>query len=156
MQSEQENELDVQPVFEIGDLVKLTKTIRNDGTLPGVPVGQILLKPGEEGYIVNIGTFLQKFYIYGVHYVAKNMIVGCRKHELNMVREAFMRVMLRNNCEGHLMAYVPKKDLEEPVIEQTSGEHGQIFTLANGWQLELAEDDQPLSLPATVEMRRLA
>ncbi len=156
MPSEQEIELNFLPVFEIGDRVRLVKVVRNDGTFPNQPVGQILVKPGEEGYVIKIGTFLQKFYIYGVHFVAKGVIVGCRKHELEMIQEAMMRVMLRHNAQGHLVAYVAKKDLEEEVVSETPSDHGQILTLANGWQLELSDLDQPLKLPQTVEMRRLA
>lgn len=66
-----------------------------------------------------------------------------------------MKVMLRNNDAGHLMAYVPKKDLEEPVVEQTDGEEGKILTLANGWKLCIA-NGEPLKLPQTVEAKRLS
>ncbi|MGB8700934.1 MAG: putative nitrogen fixation protein NifT [Thermosynechococcaceae cyanobacterium] len=67
-----------------------------------------------------------------------------------------MRVMLRHNAVGHLVAYVAKKDLEEEVVKETPSPDGTIFTLANGWELAIADLDDPLKLPQTFEARRLA
>ena len=67
-----------------------------------------------------------------------------------------MKVMLRNNEAGTLIVYVPKKDLEEPVVEQTQGEDGQILTLANGWKLGIANLGEDVKLPKTVEAKRLS
>ncbi|HEY9825792.1 MAG TPA: putative nitrogen fixation protein NifT [Stenomitos sp.] len=67
-----------------------------------------------------------------------------------------MKVMLRHNAAGHLVAYVAKKDLEEEVVKETAGADGTVFTLANGWELAIANLDDPLKLPKTFEARRLA
>lgn len=67
-----------------------------------------------------------------------------------------MKVMLRHDADGKLTAYVPKKDLEEEVVKETEGEKGKIFTLANGWELEIAGLEEPLKLPQTVEAKRLS
>lgn len=67
-----------------------------------------------------------------------------------------MKVMLRNNDAGHLTVYVAKKDLEEEVVQQTETENGKIFTLANGWELEIPAMAEPLKLPQTIEAKRLA
>jgi len=64
--------------------------------------------------------------------------------------------MLRNNNEGHLLAYVAKKDLEEEVIKQEDTTDGKVFTLANGWQLAFPTLTDPFKLPQTIEARRLA
>lgn len=77
-----EVELNDPPVFEIGEKVLLKKMIRNDGTFPGKDVGEVLAKKGETGYIINIGTFLQTSYIYSVHFMSTNRVVGCLKREL--------------------------------------------------------------------------
>ncbi|MCL6435607.1 MAG: putative nitrogen fixation protein NifT [Leptolyngbyaceae cyanobacterium HOT.MB2.61] len=66
-----------------------------------------------------------------------------------------MKVMLRQNTAGKLLAYVAKKDMEEEVVEQTTVDEGQILTLANGWELAIANLEEPLQLPQTVEARRL-
>jgi nitrogen fixation protein NifZ len=77
-----ELELDLPPVFELEQKVKLRKLIRNDGTFPGKDIGETLAKKGEEGYIVGIGTYLQTSYIYAVHFLERDYIIGCRKKEL--------------------------------------------------------------------------
>lgn len=68
-----------------------------------------------------------------------------------------MKVMMRRNAAGVLSAYVPKKDLEEPVVQQEKpGLWGGTVTLANGWTLALPEMAEGTSLPITVEARRLS
>lgn len=67
-----------------------------------------------------------------------------------------MKVMLRQNCVGNLVVYVAKKDLEEEVIKQENTTDGKIFTLANGWELSVANLMEPLKLPQTVEAKRLS
>jgi nitrogen fixation protein NifT len=68
-----------------------------------------------------------------------------------------MKVMMRRNAAGVLSAYVPKKDLEEPVVRQEKpGLWGGTVTLANGWTLALPEMADGTTLPITVEARRLS
>lgn len=80
-----ELELDLPPTFEIEQKVRVRKLIRNDGTFPGQPVGATLAKKGDVGYVVSIGTYLQSYYIYAVHFIDNGFIVGCRKKELELV-----------------------------------------------------------------------
>jgi nitrogen fixation protein NifT len=68
-----------------------------------------------------------------------------------------MKVMFRKSAAGVLSAYVPKKDLEEPVVQQEkAGLWGGTVTLANGWVLALPEMAAETKLPITVEARRLS
>lgn len=68
-----------------------------------------------------------------------------------------MKVMIRKNAQGVLSAYVPKKDLEEPIVAMAQPSMwGGLVTLANGWQLELPAMPAETALPITVEARRLA
>ena len=68
-----------------------------------------------------------------------------------------MKVMLRKTSSGALSAYVPKKDLEEPIVAQERAElWGGTITLANGWTLALPEMAPGTTLPITVEARRLS
>jgi nitrogen fixation protein NifT len=68
-----------------------------------------------------------------------------------------MKVMIRKTSTGALSAYVPKKDLEEPVVAQErAGLWGGTVTLANGWVLALPEMAPETALPITVEARRLS
>jgi len=65
--------------------------------------------------------------------------------------------MIRRNEKGELSVYVPKKDLEEPIVNQENPDlWGGLVTLANGWQLALPEMAADTRLPITVEARRLA
>ncbi|GAB3591159.1 MAG: putative nitrogen fixation protein NifT [Acetobacter sp.] len=66
-----------------------------------------------------------------------------------------MKVMLRRNERG-LSVYVPKKDLEQPVMEQQRETlWGGWVRLKNGWVLELPALDEGTRLPVTVEARRI-
>lgn len=67
-----------------------------------------------------------------------------------------MKVMLRRNTNGTLLVYVAKKDLEEEVVLESETEEGKMFTLANGWELVAPGLSEPLKLPQTIEMKRIA
>jgi len=68
-----------------------------------------------------------------------------------------MKIMLRRDGAGVLSVYVPKKDLEEPVVSMEKPEMwGGIVTLANGWQLELPPMTPGIDIPCTVEARKLS
>ncbi|MEA5564696.1 MULTISPECIES: nitrogen fixation protein NifZ [unclassified Anabaena] len=82
-----EYELDLEPAFELGEKVRLRKQIKNDGTFPGRELGEILAKKGEIGYVSSIGTFLQRSYIYAIHFLDKGIIVGCREREIESAEE---------------------------------------------------------------------
>ncbi|MCX7592203.1 MAG: nitrogen fixation protein NifZ [Fischerella sp.] len=88
MQSDDEIELYEPPAFDIGDKVRLRKQIKNDGTFPGQEIGAVLGKKGDIGYVVSIGSFLQRSYIYAVHFLNTGFIVGCRKKELELVEKS--------------------------------------------------------------------
>lgn len=80
-------ELENPPRFDYGQKVRSRKSIRNDGTFPGKEIGEILVKKGDEGYVVSIGTFLQQFYIYGVDFYSHGYRVGMKGKELDPVVE---------------------------------------------------------------------
>ncbi len=68
-----------------------------------------------------------------------------------------MKVMIRKGRDGSLSAYVPKKDLEEPIVSmQLPHMWGGQITLGNGWKLELPDLAADTGLPITVEARRIA
>jgi len=68
-----------------------------------------------------------------------------------------MKVMIRRSSAGVLSAYVPKKDLEEPIVSHEKPDlWGGNVTLANGWVLAIPEMAVGTSLPITVEARRLS
>ena len=81
-------ELDGPPCFEYGQKVRAKINIRNDGTFPGKEIGELLVKKGDEGYVVSIGTYLQQFYIYGVDFITVGRRVGMKRKELLAVEPA--------------------------------------------------------------------
>ena len=64
-----------------------------------------------------------------------------------------MKVMIRRSSTG-LSIYVPKKDLEEPIVEM---EHesmwGGWIKIKNGWVLQLPEMAKETTLPITVNAK---
>jgi nitrogen fixation protein NifT len=68
-----------------------------------------------------------------------------------------VKVMIRRDSEGVLSAYVPKKDLEEPIVAVETPElWGGSVTLANGWKLQLPAMAEGTTLPITVEAKKIS
>jgi nitrogen fixation protein NifZ len=78
------------PRFEYGDQVRVTRNVRNDGTYPGLVMGNLLVRRGSVGYVMNVGTFLQDQLIYTVNFLDQNRIVGCREEELIGIDEPWI------------------------------------------------------------------
>lgn len=67
-----------------------------------------------------------------------------------------MKVMIRKTNSGY-SAYVPKKDLEEVIVEMEKPVlWGGWVKLKNGWMLGLPEMEPDTRLPVTVEAKRLS
>jgi nitrogen fixation protein NifT len=65
-----------------------------------------------------------------------------------------MKVIIRRAATG-LSAYVPKKDLEEPIVELEKETLWDGWVrLKNGWVLELPPMPTDTRLPVTVEARK--
>lgn len=75
-------ELAFPPRFSYGERVIARSVVRNDGTYKGKDIGEVLVKKGEIGYVTNINTFLQQFYIYAVDFIESGHRVGMRAKEL--------------------------------------------------------------------------
>jgi len=66
-----------------------------------------------------------------------------------------MKIMIRRSPETGLSIYVPKKDLEEPIVESESDKlWGGWIRIANGWVLDLPEMPEGTTLPITVNARK--
>lgn len=68
--------------FEFGTSVRVVRNVRDDGTYPGRDIGDLLVRRGSVGTVIEVGTFLQDQVIYTVHFLALDRIVGCREEEL--------------------------------------------------------------------------
>jgi nitrogen fixation protein NifT len=65
-----------------------------------------------------------------------------------------MKIMIRRSEMG-LSIYVPKKDLEEPIVEsEREGLWGGWIRIANGWTLDLPEMAPDTRLPITINARK--
>jgi nitrogen fixation protein NifZ len=80
----------VRPRFDYGDAVRVVRTVRDDGTYPGMSVGDVLVREGSVGHVRNVGTYLQEQIIYAVHFAEVDRIVGCREEELIPARDAWV------------------------------------------------------------------
>ncbi|OWK25173.1 nifZ protein [Rhizobium yanglingense] len=88
---EQEVEIRERPRFTPGERVRATRQVRNDGTYPGKDIGENLVRKGDEGFVRDVGTFLQQFYIYAVEWVDRGAVVGMRGYEIMSVDKAATR-----------------------------------------------------------------
>jgi nitrogen fixation protein NifZ len=79
---EQAVELHSPPRFLPGAKVRATKYVKNDGTYPGREIGDVLVAKGDVGYVRDVGSFLQRFYVYAVEFVDRAVVVGMRGYEL--------------------------------------------------------------------------
>jgi nitrogen fixation protein NifT len=68
-----------------------------------------------------------------------------------------MKITIRKDDAGRFEAYVPKKDLEEPVV---ASEHptlwGGWIELGNGWRFEMPDMEPDTRLPLTLDARRIS
>jgi nitrogen fixation protein NifT len=65
-----------------------------------------------------------------------------------------MKVMIRRSTKG-LSAYVPKKDLEEAIVEvERESLWGGWVKLKNGWVLDLPAMAEGTNLPITVNAKK--
>ncbi len=78
---------EILSVFRVGQRVRLTKTIRNDGTYPHSRNGDTLIEAGAEGYVRKIGDFLQTIRVYEVNFIEVGITFGCREAELESALE---------------------------------------------------------------------
>lgn len=72
----------MKPRWDIGDTLRVTRNVRDDGTFPGAARGDLLVQRGSIGTVVDIGTFLMDQIIYSLHFLEQGRIIGCREEEL--------------------------------------------------------------------------
>jgi len=82
---EEEIEVYKKPLFRPGTKVRSNRQIKNDGTMAGREIGEIVVKKGDVGYVRDIGMYLQRYYIYAVEFVDRGSVVGMRARELESI-----------------------------------------------------------------------
>ncbi|MBX9633550.1 MAG: putative nitrogen fixation protein NifT [Magnetospirillum sp.] len=67
-----------------------------------------------------------------------------------------MKVTLRKVADYYEI-YVPKKDLEEKIVEMENGTPwGGVIKISNGWKFQMPEMPLDTPMPITVEARKLS
>jgi len=144
------------PEFEFGDEVRIIRNVRNDGTYPGMSIGEPLVRRGSTGFVMNVGTFLQDQLIYTVNFLELNKIVGCREEELISINEVWIpsKFESREKVRSRITLTVRGEVRVTPGME---GEILKVFRDENdGVQYHVIFHDQVLQVPeASLEAMRV-
>lgn len=124
------------PKYEYGDRVRVIRNIRNDGTFPGLAAGNLLVRRGSVGFVMNVGAFLQDQLIYTVNFLDQERIVGCREEELQGADEPWMpsRFETREKVQCRIDLAVAGE------VVAPAGTEGEVLKV-------LRDNDQPDALP---------
>lgn len=115
--------------WDIGDNLRLTRNVRDDGTFPGAARGQLLVPRGSVGTVIDIGTFLMDQIIYSLHFLELGRIVGCREEELIGLDEEW--ISSRFETREHVFSRLALAIGGE--VRVVSGARGEILkVLRNG------------------------
>ena len=49
----------MKPEYDYGEVVRVVRTIRDDGTFPGKQRGDLIVRKGSTGYVRDVGVFLR-------------------------------------------------------------------------------------------------
>ncbi len=135
------------PRFEFGDEVRIVRNVRNDGTYPGMPTGQLLVRRGATGFVMNVGTFLQDQLIYTVNFIGQDRIVGCREEELIGIDEPWIpsKFESREKVRSRITLAV------QGCVRAVPGAEGEILKVLRdeqgGVQYHVIFHDQVLQVP---------
>lgn len=113
----------MRPVFDYGDEVRLMRNVRNDGTYPGLDTGVPLISRGSVGHVQSVGTYLQEYIIYSVHFLEEDILVGCREEELIPADAPWVR----SNFEfrDKVLATIPLAINGEKIVKV--GDQGEVL-----------------------------
>jgi len=112
----------MKPQYEFGEQVRVIRTVRNDGTFPGLETGHKLVTAGSTGYVRNVGTFLQDQIIYTIHFTEEDLMVGCREEELIPADEIWTETQFE--FRDHVTTTIPLCSQGEVVA--AAGSEGEI------------------------------
>jgi nitrogen fixation protein NifZ len=150
----------MQTRFDYGDPVRVTRNVRNDGTYPGMESGNLLVRRGSVGYVMNVGTFLQDQIIYTVNFLDQDRIVGCREEELIPADEAWTpsrfetreKVKCRLNLAVGGEIKVPLGDIGEVLKVLRDGDAVHYHVHFSGGQVLLVPESVLDSAPGDARM----
>lgn len=139
----------MKPAYDYGDVVRLIRNVRNDGTFPGSEMGDLLIRRGSIGHVRNIGTFLQDQIIYSVHFTNEDILVGCREEEL--IGEDEPWAPSRYEFRDKVVSKMPFAINGEIIVEE--GAEGEVLKAlpdrSNGIQYHVRFPGRTLQVPET-------
>lgn len=109
--------------WDYGDAVRVIRNIRDDGTYPGAAAGELLVRRGSVGHVVDVGTFLMDQVIYSVHFLDAGRVVGCREEELIGAEDAW--VPSRFEFRERVKARIALASAGEVLVP--AGQYGQVL-----------------------------
>lgn len=137
----------MMPKFEFGDEVRIIRNVRNDGTYPGMPIGELLIRRGSTGFVMNVGTFLQDQLIYTVNFLEQDKIVGFREEELIPIDDPWVPSQFesREKVRSKVTLAV------QGCVRATPGMEGEILKVlrdeSGGVQYQVIFHDHVLQVP---------
>ncbi len=135
--------------FKQGDAVRVLRPIRNDGTYPGMPRGELLIHRGSIGIVQDVGSFLQDQVIYAVRFIDEDRLVGCREQEV----QAADAPWIPNRFDNHDRVRAARTLAVSGEIRAKAGEVGEVLRVLNQSapvQYEVIFGDRILQVPETV------
>ncbi len=138
------------PRFDFGTEVRIVRNVRNDGTYPGMPTGQLLVRRGSTGFVINVGTFLQDQLIYTVNFMGLNRIVGCREEELISIDEPWIPSKFESREKVRCLSTLAVRG----EVRATPGMEGEILKVLRdeqgGVQYHVIFHDHVLQVPESL------
>ena len=139
----------MRPNYNFGDEVRLIRNVRNDGTYPGMDIGKPLVSCGSTGHVQSVGTYLQDYIIYGVHFLESDILVGCREEELISIDDKWVpsKYEFRDKVRSHISLGIKG----EIIVEKgTQGEIEKVLRNApGGVQYHVRFPGRSLQVPET-------
>lgn len=141
----------MRPRFDYGSEVRVIRNVTNDGTFPGRPTGDLLVRRGSVGYVKDIGTFLQDQIIYSIDFINEQVLVGCREEELISIDEEWTpsRFEFREHVKTKIALGINGEVL---VPIATEGQVIKVLRDAPGgvaYHVYFADVDKTLQVPET-------
>lgn len=113
----------MRPRWQTGDTLRVMRNLRDDGTFPGAARGELLVRRGAIGTVIDIGSFLIDQVIYSIHFLDAGRIVGCREEELIGLDEAWFETRFES-CDRVLAA---RPLAIEGEVRVPAGSRGEIL-----------------------------
>jgi nitrogen fixation protein NifZ len=149
----------MQPIYQYGDEVRLIRNVRNDGTYPGMAVGEFLVKRGSVGCVYDVGSYLQDQIIYRVHFLSEGKTVGCREEELVLASDPWISSLFEYSetviakvslaVKGNVVVNVGDKGQVTRVLRETP--NGVQYEIHFGGGRMFQVPESALAAPQTVE-----